>query len=84
MKLKELINKDVISEQDGTKLGKIYDLELDTASGKILTIFVKEGIRIVDFFKSNNNLEIPWSKIIKIGSDVIIVENTTQIVPKKE
>lgn len=84
MKLKELINKDVISEQDGTKLGKIYDLELDTASGKILTIFVKEGIRIVDFFKSNNNLEIPWSKIIKIGSDVIIVENTTQIVAKKE
>ena len=28
MKLSELITKDVINEQDGLKLGKVYDLEI--------------------------------------------------------
>ena len=35
MKLSELITKDVINEQDGLKLGKVYDLEIDPASGKV-------------------------------------------------
>ena len=74
MKLSELITKDVINEQDGLKLGKVYDLEIDEASGKVFLIRVKDGLRILSFLKNSNNIEIPWNKIVKIGNDVVIVD----------
>lgn len=84
MKLSELITKDVINEQDGLKLGKVYDLEIDPASGKVNFIKVKDGLRILSFLKNNNDIEIPWNKIIKIGNDVIIVDTYLNVNSKKE
>ncbi len=84
MKLSELITKDVINEQDGLKLGKVYDLEIDPASGKVSFIKVKDGFRIFSFLKNNNDIEIPWNKIIKIGNDVIIVDTYLNVNNKKE
>lgn len=84
MKLSELITKDVINEQDGLKLGKVYDLEIDPASGKVNFIKVKDGFRILSFLKNNNDIEIPWNKIIKIGNDVIIVDTYLNVNGKKE
>ena len=48
MKLSELSTKDVIREEDGTKLGRINDVIIDAANGKILmalnflTFFLKK------------------------------------------
>ena len=74
MKLKELLTKDVINEQDGIKLGRVYDLDIDIASGKISSIKIKDGNRLSGLLKSGGSVEVSWNKIIKIGSDVIIVD----------
>ena len=34
--------------------------------------------------KNNNDIEIPWNKIIKIGNDVIIVDTYLNVNNKKE
>ena len=36
MKLSEISSKDVINDEDGVKLGKIVDAEIDVDTGKIV------------------------------------------------
>ena len=79
MKLSDLSCKDVIRDEDGTKLGKIEDITIDTATGRIISIHVSNGFRIRGLFSSNDEIGIPWNKIVKIGSDVIIVETVQKI-----
>lgn len=73
MKLSQITKKDVINEQEGVKLGRIHDLEIDPASGKILNVKI-QSLNIRSFLSTKNGIEIPWNKIIKIGNDVIIVD----------
>lgn len=75
MILSELSSKDVVSNEDGVKLGKIIDLEVDVATGKIISIMIDRGFKLGSLFSSKNQTTISWSKIIKIGNDVIIVDN---------
>ncbi|MBR2891790.1 MAG: YlmC/YmxH family sporulation protein [Bacilli bacterium] len=83
MKLKELLVKDVINEYDGLKLGRVNDLEIDIASGKILNIRIKDGKILQNLIRNTQTIEIPWQKIIKIGSDVIIVDTNNNLINSK-
>lgn len=76
MVLSELSAKDVVNNEDGIKLGRIVDIEIDVASGKVLNITIDRGFRLTSIFTSKNQTVIPWSRIIKIGNDVIIVDQT--------
>ncbi len=78
MLLSELSIKDIVNDQDGSKIGKITDLEVDVLTGKILNVKIQGGSKLVQIF-NKNNVSIPWNKIIKIGSDVIIVDNQHKI-----
>lgn len=74
MKLTELMSKDIINDEDGIKLGKIIDVELDGNDGKILSVIINKGIKLSNIFSTKEQILIPWDKIIKIGNDVIIVD----------
>jgi len=76
MLLSELSLKDVISEKDGAKMGKITDLEIDTMTGRILSVKVQLGFRFANLFSNKDVSNIPWQKILKIGNDVIIVDQS--------
>ena len=60
-------------------LGKIEDITIDTATGKIISIHVNSGFRLSGIFNLSEGIMIPWNKIVKIGSDVIIVETVHNI-----
>ena len=79
MKLSEISSKDVINDEDGVKLGKIVDAEIDVATGKIVNVTIYRGFKFFNVFGSKDNVQIPWNKIIKIGNDVGIVENNQKI-----
>lgn len=72
MKLSELTSKDVIANSDGSRIGKVSDLEIDEKTGTIKSIYLTKGLRILTAF-TKERVQIPWSKILKVGSDVIIV-----------
>ena len=74
MILSELSMKDVVNNEDGIKLGKIVDIEVDVATGKIANIMIDRGFRFASIFSTKNLTTIPWSKIVKICNDVIIVD----------
>ena len=78
MLLSELSLKDVVNDQDGSKIGKVTDLEIDALTGKILSVKIQGGSKLYNFF-NKNTISIPWNRIMKIGSDVIIIDNQTKI-----
>ncbi len=73
MRLSDLQNKDVIDVQTGNKIGSVIDAEIKKENGLIIKLIVYERRGILDVFKLNDEIEIPWDKIKKIGTDVILV-----------
>lgn len=71
MLLKELQSRDVVNVVDGSKLGKITDIEIDFETGNILEITITKNKYLFGF--GDTRISIPWSKIEKIGGEVIIV-----------
>lgn len=77
MLLQDLQSKDVVNVVDGSKLGKVTDLEIDSASGKIVSVIVNNNSRFINFFTGNNQITIKWDQIVKIGGEVIIVNSSS-------
>lgn len=72
----DLRTKEVINVCDGKRLGCIVDMVFDSRTLKITGIVVPCEKSFFSFFKNNNDIFIPFSKICKIGKDVILVELT--------
>jgi len=76
MRVSELRVLDVINIEDGRRLGPIIDLDLDLEKGIVKGIVVLTASRSKGFFGGgrNDDIFIPWEKIIKIGLDVILID----------
>lgn len=74
MRLSDLQSKDVISIQDGRKIGNIIDVKIEETTGKILTLVVEPTRFFLNFFSMREEFEIYWPDIEKIGEDVILVK----------
>jgi len=70
----DLRNKEVVNICDGTNLGNINDIIIDTTCGRIEGIVVPSSKSFFGFFKSNNDIIIPYNRICKIGKDIILVD----------
>lgn len=66
--------KEVINISDGKRLGFVCDVEINLESGKLDAIVIPGEGRFFGFFGKDNEYVIPWSKIKKIGEDIILVE----------
>jgi len=71
--------KNVINVVDGKILGGISDIEIDVESGKLTAIVVPGNGRFLGLFSRAEDVVIPWEKIRKIGSDVILVEASASL-----
>ena len=74
MRLSEIQNKDVINLNTGRKIGNIIDIKINSESGKIESLIL-ERKKFSSIFNSNDEIEIYWTQINKIGEDVILVES---------
>ena len=74
MRLSEIQNKDVINLNTGMKIGNIIDIKINSESGKIESLIL-ERKKFLSIFNSNDEIEIYWTQINKIGEDVILVES---------
>ncbi len=72
MKLSDLQNKDIINVLDGKKIGNIIDATFNLQTGVIEKLILSPSKSL--FSLKNATLEIAFSKIKKIGEDVILIE----------
>jgi len=66
--------KEVINIVDGKRLGFVCDVEINLDSGRLEAIVIPGEGRFLGFFGKGSDYVIPWSKIRKIGEDIILVE----------
>lgn len=75
IKLSELQLKEIIIIDDGRRFGHITDLEIDGNTGKIIAIVVEAKDKKNGMFAKADELLISWDQIVRIGSDVILVND---------
>lgn len=74
--------KEVINISDGKRLGFVHDVEINLESGRLDAIVIPGEGRFFGLFGKDNEYVIPWSKIKKIGEDIILVEFDERYVKK--
>lgn len=73
MRLSDLQDKDVVDLKSGVKIGNIIDIKV-SYEGKIISL-VLEKKKYSRLFSPNDEIEIPFDKIVKIGEDVILIKD---------
>lgn len=79
----ELRSREVVNISDGRRLGLINDLEIDIATGEVKAIVVPGPTKILRILSKEEDIVIPWERIVKIGIDVILVEAAGFVEPKR-
>ena len=72
-RLVEMREKQVVCIKDGTILGFVGDVEVDTCSGKLVSIVIFGRKRCFGLFGRENDCRVPWESIEVIGEDSILV-----------
>lgn len=75
MRASDLMMKKVINVVDGMALGEVIDYEIDCSKGSINSFIIEQvGKRkLFSFSKGEHELVVPFSNIVTIGEDVILV-----------
>ncbi len=74
MLFSELKCREVINICTGERYGNVCDLEFDPCSGEVLAIIAPGAPRLFGLLKAREGTVIPFSRIKKLGEDVILVE----------
>ena len=69
-----LRNKEVVDLRSGMKLGFVDDVELDTVSGKIVSLVVYGKPRAFGIMGRDDDIVIKCTDIQLIGEDIILVD----------
>ena len=71
MHLSDLQTKEIIDITTGRRMGIIIDVIVDV-SGKIKSLVLQE--KRIKKFKTQEESEVTWNEIIKIGDDIILID----------
>jgi YlmC/YmxH family sporulation protein len=72
MRLSELQHKDIVN-LDGKKIGNIIDVKLNQ-DGTLISLVIETQKTLFRIGSKDNEEEISWDKIQRIGEDVILVK----------
>jgi YlmC/YmxH family sporulation protein len=75
--LNAIRNMEVIDILTGTKIGFIKDFKIDCNENKIVSLILPGEIKT--WFAKEDETEILWKDIIKIGRDVILVSSKDEV-----
>lgn len=75
LKLSDLRERDVVNVADGRRIGAVGDVEIDVQTGRITAVVVPGAARFLGLFGTDGDYHIPWSDIVTIGEDVILVNH---------
>lgn len=69
----DLRNKDVVNCKDGTRLGFVCDVEVDTCSARLISIIIYGRLKCFGLLGREDDIVINWCDIEVIGEDTILV-----------
>ena len=69
----DMRHKEVINIKNGTRLGCVCDVEIDTKTAKVIAIVIYGRLRCFGLFGRDDDIIIKWEDIQVIGDDTILV-----------
>ena len=70
----EIRKKEVINIRNAEKLGFIRDIDVCFETGRIKSIIIPGGNIFVKLFAGKSDYVIPWECIVKIGTDIVLID----------
>ncbi len=70
----ELTYKEVIDVHSGYRLGYVCDLEFDGREGQLTALITPGRARLFGLLGREDDYILPWASIVRIGTDIILVE----------
>lgn len=70
----DLTKKEVINVHDGSRLGYVNNVDIDFEKGEITALRIPSSTKMFNLFGKNDDYVIDWSRIKKIGDDIILVD----------
>lgn len=72
--LNAIRSMEIIDIRTGCKIGFVQDLVIDIEASKIISIIIPSSGK--NWFNKEDDVEIPWEKVVKAGMDVILVDTS--------
>ena len=79
----DLRYKEVIDVHTGYRLGYICDAEFDDAEGRLISIITPGKAKLFGLLGREDDVVLPWGCIVRIGSDIILVEQKGEMRRRK-
>ena len=79
----ELKYKEVIDVHTGFRLGYVCDMEFDDREGQIASLITPGRPKFFGLLGREDDYILPWSCIVKVGSDIILVEAKGEFMRRK-
>lgn len=76
-RIDELKNRQVVCVEDGYVLGYIGDIELDTTTGKLISIVIFGNLKAFGLLGREKDIIIPFEDIAVIGSETVLVKTNS-------
>lgn len=72
-RIDDLKNRQVVCVKDGSVLGPVSDIELDTSNGSLTAIVIFGRQKLFGVLGHEDDIVIPWHEIEVIGAETILV-----------
>ncbi len=69
----DIKDRQVVSVKDGSILGFVGDIELDTETGRLSSIVIFGKSKAFGLFGREDDMVVPWESIEIIGEETILV-----------
>ena len=79
----ELRYKEVIDIHTGFRLGCVSDVEFDDREGCISSLVTPGRPRFFGLLGREEDYVLPWSSIIQVGTDIVLVEVKGEFMRRK-
>ncbi len=74
LRVSDLRLREIVNVLDGRRLGFVQDLDIDLDVGRVKGLLAQGGSSKFLGLLGRDDLYIAWEQIIRIGTDVILVE----------
>ena len=72
-RITDLSYKEVYDMDSGRRLGYVRDAEIDPETGRVTALIIPGKLRWLGLLGREEELVIPWSRIRKLGEDILFV-----------
>ena len=79
----DLRYKEVIDIHSGNRMGYVCDAEYDDECGQLISVITPGKAKLFGLLGREDDTVLPWSDIVRVGSDIILVEKKEEYRKRK-